>query len=120
MDKKGWKELRRKENTVANAIGSVVFGTILLTGGAATTLLFNLHYYKKTRMVQAPNTADATMITEPSKLIFEIRDTLHPMNEEIEQAMVQKELIQAYMAANEEEEKQRKKEKKNKKKGGWT
>lgn len=102
MDKNQWKKIRKHKDACGKLAGLMVFSGIVGAATAASTLVFNMHYYEKKRVVQLPSKYDATFITEPCSLVFEIRDTIWPLNEAREAAQVQKELIEAKMAAKEE------------------
>lgn len=114
MDKKGWRRLRKKEDGIGKLVKVVVFGTTMAVASAATSLAFNLHWYDFDRMVKLPTNLDASMVTEPSSFIFEVRDTIYPVNEEIEQTEVQREAIQAQMDENREKKERKKKKKEGK------
>ena len=117
MDKKGWRRLRKKEDGIGKLVKVAVFGTTMGVASVITSLAFNLHWYDYDRLVKTPTNLDASMVTEPSSFIFEVRDTIYPVNEEIEQTEVQREAIRAQLDAD-EEEKQKKKERKKKKREG--
>ena len=109
MDKKGWRRLRKKEDGIGKLVKVAVFGTTMGVASAITSLAFNLHWYDYDRLVKTPTNLDTSMVTEPSSFIFEVRDTIYPLNEEIEQTEVQREAIQAQMDANKEKKERKKK-----------
>lgn len=114
MDKKGWRRLRKKEDGIGKLVKVAVFGTTMGVASAITSLAFNLHWYDYDRLVKTPTNLDTSMVTEPSSFIFEVRDTIYPLNEEIEQTEVQREAIQAQMDANKEKKERKKKKKEGK------
>ena len=114
MDKKGWRRLRKKEDGIGKLVKVAVFGTTMGVASAITSLAFNLHWYDYDRLVKTPTNLDTSMVTEPSSFIFEVRDTIYPLNEEIEQTEVQREAIQAQIDANKEKKERKKKKKEGK------
>ena len=114
MDKKGWRRLRKKEDGIGKLVKVAVFGTTMGVASVITSLAFNLHWYDYDRLVKTPTNLDTSMVTEPSSFIFEVRDTIYPLNEEIEQTEVQREAIQAQMDANKEKKERKKKKKEGK------
>ena len=107
MDKKQWKKIRKHKDAYGRIAALTVFSGIVGAATAASTVAFNLHFYEKNRVVQLPNEYDATFITEPCNPVFEIRDTVRPLNELREAAQVQKELIEAKMATKKERKKKK-------------
>ena len=114
MDKKGWRRLRKKQDGIGKLVKVAVFGTTMGVASAITSLAFNLHWYDYDRLVKTPTNLDTSMVTEPSSFIFEVRDTIYPLNEEIEQTEVQREAIQAQIDANKEKKERKKKKKEGK------